>query len=336
MKTLGDMGEKRLISQVIRKLETRSKPALPLHDDAQLFPSIQFLEPKQWVISTDRTPSNLRAFEWGIMSHREYGRYCVVSNVSDIAAMGGKPYGFLLNITAPRSMRVSEFKEVLTGVRDALDEYSMCLMGGDTKEADVLNLVGISIGIVNHGRAIQRDGASPGDTVSISGHEPVGLTPGAFLYYQNRNLFSDRDSRRLEPLFRDALVKVQARCEEAICLSEWSSCNSLIDNSDGIFESVQEISSASKVGIEIEISTNDVHPATIEVASVCSRDPVELALSSGADFRLIFTSNEIQSCPIDSRKIGRVTAGDREGSVTVIGTDKEIISGISGWIHFKS
>lgn len=334
MATLGELGEKRIISEVIRKMSVNKQAVIPLHDDAQVFPQ-EMTSSLQWVISTDRTPSNLRAFEWGLMSHREYGRYCVVSNVSDVVAMGAKPYGFLLNIAAPRSMKLSDFKEVMNGVSKALDEYSICLMGGDTKEGEQLNLVGISLGQIEFGKSLRRNGAIVGDTLAISESEPIGLAPGAFLFFKKKHLFKSSEIERLEPIFRSVLIDVRARAEEATALLEWSSCNSLIDNSDGVYESARELASASNLDIELSIDLDDIHPATIEVASTCSVDPVVLALSGGADFRLLFSSSEMDSCPIDIREIGKTSPSSIErGRVITNGIDST--DRIQGWVHFNN
>lgn len=332
---LQDLGEKRIISDILRQLDVTKKAPIELNDDTQVFPEEGRSQDYQWLVSSDRTPSKLRAFQWGIMSYSDYGRYCVVSNVSDVLAMGGYPYGFLLNVAAPPSMLLSDFKELLKGVASGLNEYNICLMGGDTKEGDILNMVGIAIGWAETGKLLYRSNMKSGETICISGTEPLGLTPGAFLFYKHKNILTSNMVERLEPEFKSALISASANSYFPLELTNWGQCSAAIDNSDGIYKSVGELASASQKDVSISVSLEDIHPATKEIAEFLEKDPIDICLAAGADFRLIFSTDSRHDCPIPCRVIGQVSGQDYNGSVSVVSKKGKDSSEYTGWIHFQ-
>lgn len=327
---LSSLGEKRIITEIIRKLPINNGTELLLNDDAQVVP---IKSNKPLFISTDRTPTDLRALQLGVMSLFEYGRYCVISNLSDIVAMGAFPIGFLLNIAASPNMLVADFREIMEGVSDALNEYEIPLLGGDTKQSKELNLVGIALGQSFNDHILTRSGAKPGDFLIISkGH--LGLTPTAFLYFNNKKEFEGKLSVSEENDLRNSLTTITARFRESKLLSDSGLCTSCIDNTDGIYSSLIELALASDVGLDIDLSNINAHSALLLISEFVDRSPISLILSAGADFKLIGTVSEI-SKEINSsfQVIGRVT--DRIDHISVNGISRDELESVSRWNHFR-
>ena len=328
--TLSSLGEKRIITEIIRKLPIINDSELLLNDDAQIIP---IKSNKPLSISTDRTPSDLKALRLGLMSLFDYGRYCVISNLSDIAAMGALPIGFLLNIAASPNMLIKDFREVMEGISDALNEYGIPLLGGDTKQSDDLNLVGVALGQSYNDHILTRSGAKPGDYLIISKGD-LGLTPTAFLYFNNREEFKGKISVSEENDLINSLTKITARFDESKLLSDSYLCTSCMDNTDGIYSSLIELASASGVGLDIDLSKVSTHRALLVMSDYINSPPITLMLSAGADFKLIGTVSEV-SKDISSffQVIGRVT--DRINKINVDGLSRDEIESISRWNHFR-
>lgn len=327
--TLADLGEKQVIRRLIRSLRSANDTPLPLNDDAQLV-----LNPGDGVpivITTDRTPSDLRARKWGLMSNFEYGAYCVGSNISDIAAMGCAPLGFLLNLAAPARLEVSCLQEVLQGVDQALMRLGIKLLGGDTKEGSDLSLVGIALGYRKSARVLTRSGVKPGDYVGVSaGH--IGLTPAAFRYFGNEWLKDDLSLLPFEQTLRLSLVEVTPRISEGLALAADENCTACIDNSDGIYSSATELAEASNVRIILDLSMLEPHPAVNAVAQLTEQRWEALALGAGADYKLIATFSSWPPSTPGFQCIGHVVKG---AGVVVECLTLEQQLGLSGWTHFK-
>lgn len=328
--TLSSLGEKKIISDIIRELPLTCKNYLLLNDDAQIIP-VKSGTPLS--ISTDRTPTNLRALCLGVMSLFEYGRYCVVSNLSDIAAMGAFPIGFLLNIAASPTMLVSDFKEIMSGVCDALNEYETPLMGGDTKEANELNLVGIALGQGFNNGVLTRSNAKPGDYLVVSKGD-LGLTPTAFAYFDSIKNIDIKISEEDKTELINSLVKVRARFDESKILSNSGICTSCMDNTDGLYSSFIELTSASKVGLDVDLSDVRISNSVTCISNNINVSPHKLIISAGADFKLLGTVTEITPNISEVfQVIGRVS--DKYNEINVRGISNDDLKSTSKWNHFN-
>jgi thiamine-monophosphate kinase len=323
---LSDLGEKLLIREVIRNSGPVDDSLLPLNDDAQILRPPSLLDHPQ-VIATDRTPTDLRPFVWGIYSYQQYGAYHAISNLSDIAAMGAKPFGYLLNIAAPGSFLLSDFKSVFQGVMDELDKYDTILLGGDTKQGSELNLVGIAIGQSWREKVLTRSGCRPGDKLIISGGN-FGYIPAAHALF-SRNGWSP--SNLYERQLTEAFYALRPHFAEAKLLQDSGVCTSCIDNSDGIAASLDEISEASGVSFKLYPDSLVIAEAVSYVASSVNLSPLELLLGAGGDFRIIATVREFPECLHSSFT---VIGEAQEMKSQCSSGDKLDLTKVTRWNHF--
>src|SRR6201993_4328433 len=97
------------------------------------------------------------------------GWKCLARAASDIAAMGGTPRCFLLNLALPAATSGKGLNGFLGGVRRASKKFACVLAGGDTtRGAKVLINIAV-VGEVKHGPALLRSGARTGDGIFVSG-----------------------------------------------------------------------------------------------------------------------------------------------------------------------
>src|SRR5262249_42371004 len=97
------------------------------------------------------------------------GYKSVAANVSDVAAMGGKPLHFLISLAAPDDLDVSWIDGFLGGVSRACADFNISLLGGDSSSSDSIFVDVSMIGSVPSGKAVCRSGAKPGDFIYVSG-----------------------------------------------------------------------------------------------------------------------------------------------------------------------
>ncbi|GAB0112894.1 thiamine-phosphate kinase [Acidisoma sp. C75] len=98
------------------------------------------------------------------------GRKLLRVNLSDLAAMGADPLGYLLTVSAPSATPDAWFARFAAGLAADQAEFGLSLLGGDTTSTP--GPVTLSLTIIGHvapGQAVRRRGARAGDEVWVTG-----------------------------------------------------------------------------------------------------------------------------------------------------------------------
>src|SRR5258705_2986420 len=91
-------------------------------------------------------------------------------NLSDLAAKGATPLGFLLSIGLPAGLPADWLKSFALGLREDAEHYGCPLLGGDTdRSPGAITVYIAALGAVPHGGMVRRKGARPGDVVVATG-----------------------------------------------------------------------------------------------------------------------------------------------------------------------
>jgi thiamin-phosphate kinase len=91
-------------------------------------------------------------------------------NLSDLAAKGAAPLGFLLSIGLPAGLPADWLKSFARGLREDAEHYGCALLGGDTdRSPGAITVYIAALGAVPHGGMVRRKGARPGDCVVATG-----------------------------------------------------------------------------------------------------------------------------------------------------------------------
>src|SRR5437660_6080760 len=67
---------------------------------------------------------------------RLVGRKAMAVNLSDLAAMAGRPVAAVVSVGLPRSGGRAVAEELFIGLREAADEFETAIAGGDTNGGD--------------------------------------------------------------------------------------------------------------------------------------------------------------------------------------------------------
>lgn len=213
-----------------------------------------------WLVTTDMLleGSHFRLKEAG---PRRVGRKAMAVNLSDIAAMAGRPVAAVVSVGLPRHGAGDIAEELYRGLREVADEFETAIVGGDTNTWEG----GLAISVTVLGQAtppgpVRRRGAKPGDWLMVTG--PLG---GSIL------------GRHLD---------VRPRVREALQLQQAVSLHAMIDISDGLAADVHHICEESSCGAVLRGEAVPIHA---DGAKICDgRSPLEHALSDGEDFELAF------------------------------------------------
>src|SRR5690606_21447399 len=102
---------------------------------------------------------------------REIGAKALAVNLSDIAAMGGRPTYALLSLAIPPRLPTDFLRDVLRGLLEEAAAHGVGLVGGDTVSSPRDFALHVTLlGEVEAGRAVTRAGARPGDLLAVTHH----------------------------------------------------------------------------------------------------------------------------------------------------------------------
>ena len=176
----------------------------------------------------------------------DLGYRVVAVNLSDIAAMGGRPLWMTLALTLPGSDE-AWLGAFARGLHEAASEHGVVLVGGDmTRGESVVASVQIT-GDVAAGEAVLRSGAQPGDTVYVTG--TFGDAAAGLALLQSGKPDERLSGRYLRP---------SARVDFGSALHDFATA--AIDVSDGLVGDLRKLLDASAVGADINVSAVPLSP----------------------------------------------------------------------------
>ena len=192
---------------------------------------------------------------------RRVGRKAMAVNLSDIAAMAGRPIAALVSVGLPRHGGRALAEELYQGMREVADAFDTAIVGGDTNSWDGPLVVNVTLlGEATPRGVVRRNGARPGDWLMVTG--PLG---GSIL------------GKHLD---------FTPRVREALQLHEAAPLHAMIDVSDGLAADVNHICEESGCGAVLFAEAIPITDAARAMND--GRSPLEHALGDGEDFELAF------------------------------------------------
>jgi len=268
----------------IREMARRFAPEIimGIGDDAAI---LKRSPGKWWLVTTD-------ALIEGVHFRREYtparllGHKALVVNLSDIAAMGGRPRFFVLSLAVPEDLDDAYVEGFLEGIVEAADRYAVVLIGGNLAASPHgLSAHVTVIGECAAHRAVRRDGAMPGEAIYVTGR--LGLSAlGLRLLEAGYRLSDELPEHLRRPIL--AHLAPEPRLSLAQYLAEEGVARAMIDLSDGLSSDLRRLCEESRVGAVLQAEALPV----VAEASALGADPLALALHGGEDYELLFTVRE--------------------------------------------
>lgn len=247
---------------------------------------------KWWLVTTDALIEGVH-FRRGDAPARLLGHKALAVNLSDIAAMGGRPRFFLLSLALPEDLDEAYVEGFLEGIVAAADRYGVVLIGGNLAASPQgLSAHVTVIGECAAQRAVRRDGAMPGEAIYVTGH--LGLSAlGLALLKAGYRWDQELPDHLRRPI--RAHLAPEPRLQLGQYLAEEGVARAMIDLSDGLSSDLRRLCEESRVGA---VLCADALPLCAE-ASAWGLDPLALALHGGEDYELLFTVREDQTSRLE-------------------------------------
>jgi len=271
VKKLSDLGERKAI-RLISDILSRGDEVIGIGDDCAAF---KFGE-EYLLVSTDMISEKTHIPK--IMTPWQIGWFVVAINVSDIAAKGGRPFGFVLSLGLPRDTTDFFLKDMMNGAESCANQYGFSIVGGDTKENPNITLCGTVFGIVKKDGFMSRKGCNPGDIVAVTGK----LGKAGAGYYAMQHDIEDES-------ILNGLLEPIPRVDEGMALAGKKIVTSCMDISDGLSSSLYQLMELNDVGFEIEKEKIPLASSLYKLSKIQDLDVYKYALHFGGDYELLLT-----------------------------------------------
>ncbi len=251
-------GELRLITEVRRWLgDVSPRTPFGIGDDCAVLPPTK----RAQLVTTDPVIHG-QHFDDAV-SPRAAGAKLLKRNLSDIAAMGGRPVAAVLSLALAPATNVAWLREFYLGLAACARKYRVKIVGGDITQAPAgffgafLTLHGEATGQ----RVITRNGAKKHDQLFVTGR--LGGSRGSHHY------------------------SFQPRLAEGAWLARQPEVVAMMDLSDGIAKDVQALTPRGLIASMLP-SALPVSAAAKAAAKISGQPNWVHALTDGEDYELLF------------------------------------------------
>ena len=254
------------------------------------------------------------------------GRKLLRVNLSDLAAKGAVPLGYLMTVSAPKTTPEAWFAGFAAGLAQDQAQFGVSLLGGDTTSTP--GPVSLSLTIIGHvapGRAVHRFGAAAGDEIWVTGtigDGALGLAVALGRLDDPTGFLLDR-YRLPQPRVGLAINGI---------------ASAGMDVSDGLVQDLGHLCRASGLAARLLAETVPLSAA----ARLAGPDWLATCLTGGDDYELLLAvpprhAAQLQAVAAGAgvavTRIGHFHAGGTE--VMVVGDDGEGFAlDKPGWSHF--
>jgi thiamine-monophosphate kinase len=281
-----------------------------------------------WLVTKDLSVENTHfRLDWA--TPEQAVEKSIVSNVSDISAMGGTPHIALLGICHNKAWNKEIRDRIAAAFAAGFASRHIALIGGDTVAGEC-GMFSITLLGTCEGKPLCRNGAKPGDSIYVTG--TLGKSAAGLWALQNGYAadvsWASLLDYHLAPTINENVGSHLLR------LGIGGAC---IDISDGLSSELHHIALSSGVRLSIEEEKIPIDQKVSELASYYGVSPKNFWLEGGEEYQLLFTSSlpdsifyqELEACAIT--RIGTVYSGSGVEMFRLSGGVEKIYA--KSWSH---
>jgi thiamine-monophosphate kinase len=259
---LRDVGEDRLLEQLLPKLPRNAEVVLGAGDDCAIVKL-----GKRGALDLLKTDCLVEGIHFAKSDPpQSIGWKAMARPLSDFAAMSGLPQFALVTLIVPANREVSWVRRLYSGIAKSARRFDVAVVGGETSTIKGPAVISISVtGFVENKRWVGRTGGKPGDELFVTG--------------------------RLGGSLAGSHLKFVPRIAESRWLTKNFPIHAMMDLSDGLGADLRRLARASQVGFQVD-------EAVLPLNRGCT---IRQAISDGEDYELLFAIAPQDSRSLASR-----------------------------------
>lgn len=310
--------------------------AVGIGDDAAVLP----VAAGQLLVSQDMLVEGVH-FRRDWMPPELIGAKAVAVNVSDIAAMGGRPLALVAALALPGGLAAGWVERLLAGLAQRARDAGAPVVGGDTVGSPGGLVIDITILGQADGDPVLRRGAAPGDCLVVTG--ALGGSAAGLACFEQGAAWPGRADWESAALRRHASPPTRLAAGRLLR----AHAHALTDISDAFLTEVDALVSPMRLGAAIEQDALPLFaegPAVARALGWPESQPLAWALSGGEDYELLAAvppaawpgvEKELRRLGVDAHRVGSVEAAPgirlmKDGRVVPL----ESGTGTAGFNHF--
>ncbi|HEV8514030.1 MAG TPA: thiamine-phosphate kinase [Cyclobacteriaceae bacterium] len=335
---IADLGEFGLIERIKNNFSIQNSSSLKgIGDDAAVID----IGTENLLVSTDMLIEGPH-FDLSYVPLQHLGYKAVAVNVSDIAAMNGRPEQIVISLGLSNRFSLEAIDMLYEGIHAACKNYKVDLIGGDTSSSGSGLVISITaIGRAAKDKTILRSGAKANDIICVTGDLGAAFI-GLQVLEREKEVFKANPQMQPDLEKYEYVVGRQLKPEARMdIIHEFAEKNivptSMIDVSDGLASELLHLSKNSKVGIKLFEEKIPIDTETYNTAIEFKMDPITAALNGGEDYELLFTIKpsdfELLKNHADIHFIGH-THDNANQNVMISKQGTVVPIQAQGWKHF--
>lgn len=276
-------------------------------------------------------------FKRTYFSPQDIGYKSLAVNLSDIAAMGANPLGFILSLMIPDNTDPPFWEGFFQGISGLAQEYELFLAGGDLSQAPFL---GIDLTIMGQSsvKPLCRQRVGPGDYLFVLGRDPA-VIGGDFLELGlarvGLKVLEEGQKRDYYPQSIRQHLRPQVFVHEGQLLARTPGVKGAMDVSDGLAQDLPRFLGPG-LGAELIITEDIIHPEVLSFAHEHDGSPFDLVFLGGEDYLLLGgvcadKARELEEEIPGLRVIGEVTS---KPGIVVNGQSRDLL-GFDHLAHWR-
>lgn len=330
VKDIGEFGLIERIAEIVEHADERV--ILTIGDDTAVVKATSL---DYALLTTDLLVEDVH-FTLATISPWQLGYKSIAVNLSDIAAMGGLPNYGVISLALSPETEVGLVEDIYRGMADISRKYELRIVGGDVTKSEKLIINVALVGEVEEENLCRRSDAEVGDIIMVTGE--LGASAAGLRLVLKPDLGS---KVRESAILKKAHFLPEPRIAEGRVLASIG-INAMEDISDGLASEILHICEASSVGARLYANKIPIAKGVDKVAALTGESALDIAISGGEDYELVFTAprelaGQIESAMLNNgtkaTTIGEIT--DASHGITIIDwSGKEKMLETGGYTHF--
>lgn len=242
-----------------------------------------------------------------LYSRERIGKMALCKAINNIVVSGSNPVGITINLLLPPQTEEKYIKEIMHEICEECEKYKLSILGGHTELTSSVNEPVAMINIMGkstHGKIFGSDGIKANQEIVMT--KSVGIEGTALIAMNKEKELIEKYS---ESFINQAKNLVDSMCiyKEAVLVMDGLGVSSMHDvSTGGVFSALWEMTSKSKVGLEVDLQRIPISQETVEISEfyninpylLCGSGSLLIACERGSDVVKVLNQNNIEAAVI--------------------------------------